>query len=69
MYTGEDFSLFFLHVSEMGDVKALITHQMSEAKGKKKKKKKQSEAFQKIKIQNTEYLTSCWTESRDGRFL
>lgn len=56
MYTGEGFS-FFLYVSEMGDVKALITHQMSEAKGKKKKKeqkKKQSaaSAFQKRKILN-----------------
>lgn len=31
MYTGEGFSLF-LDASEMGDVKALITHQMSESK-------------------------------------
>lgn len=32
MYTGRFFLFFFFYASEMGDVKALISHQMFEAK-------------------------------------
>lgn len=73
MYTGS-FSFFFLHfllnACEMGDVKALITHQMFGAKetirarcSQEKEKKKEKE-----NIGYSDYLTLCKTWTRFADF-